>query len=84
MGVAVQMPALKKLGEDLGLSMDGSVEGLINDALGGPTAPGTPTPETGPRTPPRRRDPPGPLTFGHAHPGHSAIGQAGPSRITRG
>ncbi len=31
MGMAVQMPALKKLGEDLGLSMDGTLAGLIND-----------------------------------------------------
>jgi uncharacterized membrane protein YqiK len=45
MGMAVQMPALKKLGEDLGVSMDGSVEGLINDALGGPTTPSTPKPD---------------------------------------
>jgi uncharacterized membrane protein YqiK len=28
MGMAVQMPALKKLGEDLGLSMDGTIAGL--------------------------------------------------------
>lgn len=31
MGMAVQMPALKKLGEDLGLSMDGTVSGLLSD-----------------------------------------------------
>ncbi|WP_121629516.1 flotillin family protein [Tropicibacter alexandrii] len=31
MGMAVQMPALKKLGEDLGLSMDGTLAGLIDD-----------------------------------------------------
>jgi uncharacterized membrane protein YqiK len=29
MGMAVQMPALRKLGEDLGLSLDGTVEGLM-------------------------------------------------------
>ena len=29
MGMAVQMPALRKLGEDLGLSMDGTVDGLM-------------------------------------------------------
>ena len=31
MGMAVQMPALKKLGDELGLSMDGSVAGLLGD-----------------------------------------------------
>ncbi|WP_425097608.1 flotillin family protein [Tropicibacter sp. S64] len=33
MGMAVQMPALKKLGEELGVSMDGSLDGLLNGAL---------------------------------------------------
>ena len=31
MGMAVQLPALKKLGEDLGLSMDGTITGLMDD-----------------------------------------------------
>lgn len=31
MGMAVQMPALRKLGEELGLSMDGTIEGLMAD-----------------------------------------------------
>ncbi|MEM8630582.1 MAG: flotillin domain-containing protein [Pseudomonadota bacterium] len=29
MGMAVQMPALKKLGDELGMSMDGSISGLV-------------------------------------------------------
>lgn len=33
MGMAVQMPALKKLGEELGLSMDQGVGGIVNGAL---------------------------------------------------
>ncbi|MVO15666.1 flotillin family protein [Parasedimentitalea huanghaiensis] len=33
MGMAVQMPALKKLGEELGLSMEDGVSGLANGAL---------------------------------------------------
>ncbi|MFA3917645.1 flotillin family protein [Ruegeria hyattellae] len=33
MGMAVQMPALKKLGEELGLSMENGVGGLANGAL---------------------------------------------------
>ncbi|MEX0319177.1 MAG: flotillin family protein [Ruegeria sp.] len=36
MGMAVQMPALKKLGEELGLSMEQGVGGLANGALGAP------------------------------------------------
>jgi len=32
MGMAVQMPALKKLGEELGLSMDAGVSGLTGDS----------------------------------------------------
>ncbi|MBO9464024.1 flotillin [Tropicibacter sp. R15_0] len=31
MGMAVQMPALKKLGDELGLSMDGTVSGLLGE-----------------------------------------------------
>ncbi len=34
MGMAVQMPALKKLGEELGMSMDNGVSGVVNGALG--------------------------------------------------
>jgi len=33
MGMAVQMPALKKLGEELGLSMENGVGGIVNGAL---------------------------------------------------
>ncbi|MEM7318165.1 MAG: flotillin domain-containing protein [Pseudomonadota bacterium] len=33
MGMAVQMPALKKLGEEMGLSMEQGVGGLVNGAL---------------------------------------------------
>ncbi|WP_109312137.1 flotillin family protein [Ruegeria sp. AU67] len=33
MGMAVQMPALKKLGEELGLSMENGVGGVVNGAL---------------------------------------------------
>jgi len=33
MGMAVQMPALKKLGEELGLSMDNGISGVVNGAL---------------------------------------------------
>ena len=40
MGMAVQMPALKKLGEELGLSMENGVGGVVNGAL-------EPTPESG-------------------------------------
>ncbi|MDP5215721.1 flotillin domain-containing protein [Ruegeria sp. 2205SS24-7] len=36
MGMAVQMPALKKLGEELGLSMENGVGGLANGALAAP------------------------------------------------
>ncbi|UZD92637.1 SPFH domain-containing protein [Cognatishimia activa] len=32
MGMAVQMPALKKLGDELGLSMEGGIEGLMETA----------------------------------------------------
>ncbi|WP_291736234.1 flotillin domain-containing protein [Leisingera sp. F5] len=34
MGMAVQMPALKKLGEELGLSMENGVSGVASQALG--------------------------------------------------
>lgn len=33
LGMAVQMPALRKLGEELGLSMEGGISGLMNGAL---------------------------------------------------
>lgn len=46
MGMAVQMPALKKLGEDLGLSMDGTVSGLLGD----PPLASTPKPGDTPET----------------------------------
>ena len=36
MGMAVQMPALKKLGEDLGVSMEDGVAGLTNSLAGEP------------------------------------------------
>jgi flotillin len=39
MGMAVQMPALRKLGDELGLSMDGTIDGL----MGGTSV--TPTPQ---------------------------------------
>ncbi len=35
MGMAVQMPALRKLGEELGLSMEGGISGLADSALNG-------------------------------------------------
>jgi Uncharacterized protein conserved in bacteria len=34
MGMAVQMPALRKLGEELGLSMEGGLAGMAEGALG--------------------------------------------------
>lgn len=42
MGMAVQMPALKKLGEELGMTMDGTVEGLMGAK---PAAPSSETSE---------------------------------------
>ena len=51
MGMAVQMPALRKLGEDLGLSMDGTLSGLMGDgdtpkaASNGTAAPEAEAPE---------------------------------------
>ncbi|SMX31987.1 Inner membrane protein YqiK [Maliponia aquimaris] len=47
LGMAVQMPALRKLGEELGLSMDGSIEGLMG---GKPALPATPA-ESATKTP---------------------------------
>ena len=47
MGMAVQMPALKKLGDELGMSMEDGLAGMVNGALGGDT-PKTPTVEEGP------------------------------------
>ncbi|PTX05260.1 flotillin family protein [Pararhodobacter aggregans] len=44
MGMAVQMPALRKLGEELGLSMEGGLAGMAEGALGArpvPPAAGT-------------------------------------------
>ncbi|WP_127105854.1 flotillin family protein [Pararhodobacter zhoushanensis] len=35
MGMAVQMPALRKLGEELGLSMEGGIAGMADGALNG-------------------------------------------------
>ncbi|SEG29734.1 SPFH domain / Band 7 family protein [Thalassococcus halodurans] len=37
MGMAVQMPALKKLGDELGMSMEDGLAGMVNGALGGDT-----------------------------------------------
>ncbi|WP_257891449.1 flotillin family protein [Gymnodinialimonas phycosphaerae] len=47
MGMAVQMPALRKLGDELGLSLENGVEGLADSALNArPKSPATPpTPE---------------------------------------
>ena len=42
MGMAVQMPALKRLGEELGLSMDAGLSGMAEGALTG----GAPKPRT--------------------------------------
>ncbi|GAB5437643.1 flotillin family protein [Falsiruegeria mediterranea] len=42
MGMAVQMPALKKLGEELGLSMEHGVSGVANGVLGPVTEDVTP------------------------------------------
>ena len=47
MGMAVQMPALKKLGDELGMSMEDGLAGMVNGALGGDT-PKTPTIEEDP------------------------------------
>ncbi len=45
--MAVQLPALKKLGEEVGVSLDGGVTGLLNDASAAPIA------NDPPRTEPR-------------------------------
>jgi uncharacterized membrane protein YqiK len=47
MGMAVQMPALKKLGDELGMSMEDGLAGMVNGALGGDT-PKKPVVEEGP------------------------------------
>ena len=39
MGMAVQMPALKKLGEELGMTMDGTIDGLMGTTPAAPIAP---------------------------------------------
>ncbi|GGF66736.1 Uncharacterized membrane protein YqiK, contains Band7/PHB/SPFH domain [Mameliella alba] len=39
MGMAVQMPALKKLGEELGMTMDGTIDGLMGSKAVTPIAP---------------------------------------------
>ncbi|MEL6565308.1 MAG: flotillin domain-containing protein [Pseudomonadota bacterium] len=39
MGMAVQMPALKKLGDELGLSMENGLSGVASAALGAPAEP---------------------------------------------
>ncbi len=44
MGMALQMPAMKKLGEELGISMEDGLNGVVNDALGG----GAGTPDANP------------------------------------
>lgn len=44
MGMAVQMPALKALGEELGVSMENGVAGLVEGAV----APSKPQPDAGP------------------------------------
>ena len=42
MGMALQMPAMKKLGEELGISMEDGLAGVVNDTLGaGPESPDT-------------------------------------------
>ena len=38
MGMAVQMPALKALGEELGVSMEDGVAGLVEGAVKAPKA----------------------------------------------
>ncbi|GAB5446575.1 flotillin family protein [Gymnodinialimonas sp.] len=46
MGMAVQMPALRKLGDELGLSLENGVEGLADSAMNGrPKAKGPQAPE---------------------------------------
>jgi len=35
MGMALQMPAMKKLGEELGISMENGLSGVVDEALGG-------------------------------------------------
>ena len=45
MGMAVQMPALRKLGDELGLSLENGVEGLAESALTDRPAPPPPAPE---------------------------------------
>ncbi|MGP6087770.1 flotillin family protein [Antarctobacter jejuensis] len=55
MGMAVQMPALKKLGEELGMTMDGTVEGLMASKPATPIAepaepPADDLPESGDKT----------------------------------
>ncbi|WP_417207781.1 flotillin family protein [Antarctobacter sp.] len=54
LGMAVQLPALKKLGEELGMTMDGTIDGLMSSAPAAATddpaptedAPNPDTPET--------------------------------------
>jgi hypothetical protein len=48
MGMAVQMPALKKLGDELGLSMEGGVAGLMSSDGSKPTNGAAPAQVTGP------------------------------------
>lgn len=38
LGMALQLPAMRKLGEDLGLSMNDGLAGVMNGAMGGGTA----------------------------------------------
>jgi len=50
MGMAVQMPALKKLGEELGLSMENGVGGVVNGALEATSEPAEAIEEETPQT----------------------------------
>ncbi len=43
MGMALQMPAMKKLGEELGISMENGLAGVVSDTLG--ATPEAPAPE---------------------------------------
>jgi len=45
MGMAVQMPALKKLGDELGMSLEDGIGGLADSALTGPQAKAKPAPD---------------------------------------
>ena len=53
MGMAVQLPALKKIGEELGMSMDNGIAGLTEGLMADPKpdVSDAPAVETGPETP---------------------------------